>query len=455
MAKNKNKKTAREMATEILELVGGKENVATHINCITRLRVTPVDESKIDFDGLEQLSYVMRVQVVGGITQIVLGPGTVNEVEAEFRQLRGETAPPTDQPDSPKQDWKGTVLTFIQKTMMPILPALIGGSMMVAIVTIFNMFGIQADKETHTLLYMLNDIGNLVTSFIGVFVAISATKAMNSKSYIPVIFALYLYIGDFTDVAFGPIKLSQGMGGMICVVIMTIIIVLIENQVRKYMPKMIATVMVPVVTILISMMAFIFIAAPFANILTAFITWLFGLVINGGPVVYILGHGLVAALWPLLVVSGTHGAIWALTMPMIETIGYLPLMSAGMLFTANIAGAAIGSAIKYRKNSEEMETAVSTTITAFFGVTEPAIYGVLLPKGKNFFLTMISGAIGGLIVGVLQISIGIGGLGIFCILSVTDPATMMLPYALVYFATAAMAAILIVIFGTKPKDLQK
>lgn len=447
------KVSSKQMAEEILELVGGKENVVKAMCCMTRLRVTPVDESKIDFDGLNAKDYSIRVQVVAGVTQIVLGPGTVQEVEAEFQKLLGGTVNNNNE-DIPEADEKfsAKAINFIQQTMMPFMGALIGGALLVALCNIISMFGVEITQETTPVLYLMNTLGSMATSYIGLFVAVTATRALGSKSFVPLMFAIFIYVGELTGTTVGPITLSNGIGGMIGIVMMVFIIVFLEKQVAKFVPKAISLVFVPFITTLIALFAFIFIVGPIGNLLSVAVMAFFNFFMNGGPVIYTLGHVLLAALYPLLVLSGTHMVVMALGLPYLETAGFMPLIAAGMLFTAMVGGACIGSIIKYKKEQKLVETATSGGITAFLGITEPAIYGVLLPKGKNFFLTMLAGGIGGFFVGIFGIQVGMGVPGIFVVTTVTDPATMMIPYLIIYIATAILSAALIILFGTKPEN---
>lgn len=444
----KNEKNYALMAKEILELLGGTENIEKHVNCMTRLRVTPVNHDNVDLEGLSALDYTIQVQVIGGVVQVVLGPGTVNKVEAEFASLRGGTTTGSTQVSKDKRAFKTVALEFIQQTMMPVLPALVGGSLLIALSNILGLFGILPDKDLTPFLYFIDSLGRIVTSSLGIFVAFTATRALKSESFLPLLFAILIYYGDLADVAFGPIKLSNGIGGMIGVIITVIIVVNIENRVRKVIPQIVNFVFVPVVTLLLSSVAFILIAAPISNLISLGVFEVVNFILNGSPVVYVLGNSLLAGLWPLLVLTGTHQVAVALMMPYLELNGIMPLFAATSLFTASVAGAAFGSLIKY-KDTKTKETATTTGITAILGITEPAIYGLLIPKGKNFVMTLISGAIGGLVVGLLGIQIGIGASGIFIVAAVVDPATMLLPYLLIYLGTVVLAAVLVIIFGAK------
>lgn len=440
------KKNYKKMAEEILALVGGKDNVATHVNCVTRLRVTPVDESKIDFDGLEKLDYVIRVQVVSGVTQIVLGPGTVNEVEAEFRHLLGTNISeevPTD------EDFKTKALNFIQQTMMPVIGVLIGGSLLVAFLNMAQVAGVSVAQDEAPFLFMLYTLGNMVTKYIGVFVAVSATRALKSNTYIPLLFALMIYVADIGGTHFGPIEITSGIGGMVGIVMMVFIIVYLEKFFRRVIPKVISFVFVPFFTILAALVAFIFIVAPIADLIVFVMMAIVNIILNGNQIVYVLGHAFMGAMWPLLVLTGTHAVVSAVLFPYLETVGYMPLMAATLLFTASIGGATIASIFKYRKDRVLVDAAVSSSITAFLGVTEPAIYGVLLPKGRNFIMVLISGAIGGFFVGLLNINVGFGVPGILIIFGVLDHATMFIPYTIIYFGTAILAGALVMLFGQK------
>lgn len=444
------KKDYKQMASEILELVGGSENVRTHVNCITRLRITPINEELVDLEALKKLDYVIGVQVVSGITQVILGQGTVGEVEIEFRKLLGGNTTSIEEPSEEKKRFKDITLNFIQQTMMPLIPVLVGGPLLVAIINMFTLAGVEITKDATPLLYFMNVVGNMVTANLAVFVAVTATRALNSKSFIPLLFALVIYFGDIADLSFGPITLSNGIGGMLGIVLMVICLVQIEKFCRKIVPNIVASVFVPFLTVFIGLFAVIFVVAPVGNFMTLIVMAVVNFILNGNAVIYILGHAVIGALWPLFVLTGTHQVVIALVLPYLETLGYTPLLSAGRLFTATVAGAAIGSIIKYRKDNVMVETSTSSGLSAILGVTEPAIYGILLPKGRNFFLTMVSGLIGGILVGIFRIQINFGVPGIFVVTTVYDPATMFIPYTIIYLVTFALSVALIVFFGTAP-----
>ncbi len=444
-------KKFKQMAEVILSAIGGKENVIAHTNCATRLRITPVDKEKVDIEKLKSFEFVFQVIDVGGVIQVVLGPGTVDEVESEFAKLLMTNHDKLGLKDKKTKNYRQQALIFIQATMMPTVGVLIGAALLIALTNVLLLFGLKFDQENNTFIYLLNNLGNLMTGFIGVFLAISATKALKSKSYVPLLFALFIYLGDINGVKLGPVTLQQGIGGVIGILLLTIILVFVERQVKKIIPKMISLVFVPLVTLIIGMTLFVFIIAPIGNILTIMIMALINFFLEGSDIIYVIGHSFLALIWPLLVLTGTHQVVFSVTMPYFEVNGIMPLVSGAMLFTASVGGAAIGTAIKYRKDKILKEAAVSGSITSFLGVTEPTIYGVLITKERNFFLTMISSGIGGLVVGLLKIQIGFGVPGIFVVTTVTDPQTMFLPYLAIYLLTAVMAAGLILLFGSTQK----
>lgn len=449
----------KSQAETILQLIGGAQNVASHTNCMTRLRITVKDLDIVKMDELSELEYVIRVQVVSGVVQVVIGPGKVVKVEKEFAQLLG---PISQSSNNESSEVKATdekfykkILPFIQGAMGPIIGILIGCALITATFNIIKLFGYVPDAEATEfvpkMIYLLSQLGMYSVNYIGMFVAISAAKYLKSNPYIPLLFAIFIYLAPIAGVTMGPITLTQGMGGMVSVLLITIIVSKVYSVVEEYMPSVLTTAFTPFVTILIGFIGLFLIVYPIAALFNFVVIGAITYLLGSGPIVNVIGHVLVGGAWPLMVLTGSHAATMSVLYPFLETSGYLPFIAAAKLFPASVTGAGIASYIKY-KNAKSRAINSSGAFTAFLGITEPLMYGSLIPNGKNFLMTLAGGAVGGLFVGLFGIKVGQGATGIFTVPSVIEPETMMLPYLLIFLGTIVVTFVLVTLFGNKVED---
>lgn len=397
----------KQTASEIVEKIGGKENIKSLTHCVTRLRFRLKDESKADEAAIKKIKGVLNVVKSGGQFQVVIGNEVTGVFEAvqELTGIEGQAIDVVEKDDlKVKGKFMDRVIDLVTTIFTPILPALIGAGMIRAILMLLTQFNVlTTDSGTYL---VLNEIYNAIYSFLPVYLAYTSAKRFKCNPYIAVAVALTMVSSTIlttgqsdAGLKFLGIKLyfpNQGYGSSVIPIILTIwFMSLIEHWCNKHVPSVARYVLTPLITLIITVPVMFIVIGPIANTLQDWIgnayQWLYNL--NHVVCGVILG-----GLWQVLVVFGLH---WG-----IVPIGTLNLAKYGrntingMTGPSNWAqaGAALGVALK-TKDPQVKETALSAGVTGVFSITEPSIYGVNLKYRKPFYIAVVFAAIAGGIAG--------------------------------------------------------
>ncbi len=438
----------KELANNILNNIGGIENVHEVVHCTTRLRFKLKDESKSNKEAIKKLKGIITVVESNGTLQIVVG-NSVGQVYNEI--INNNKISKSNTEDNKKKDKIGTrILGTISEIFVPILGALVACGLIKALLVTLTSFSIITKESSSYII--LNAVSEGVFYFMPVMLAYTSAKAF--KTSIPLAlcvagglchpaFIEVMTSGGNIDLFNIPVLSATYTSSVIPIIIAVYFMSKIEKSLYKIIPEVLKTVLVPTFTLLITFPLTIFIFGPFGNFIASIVSSLYAFVYNLSPVVTGIFIG---AVWGILVLFGSHRVITPVGLNEIASKGRTSLFafagcanfaqagaalgvalktrskvikSAGMsvglneiaskgrtsLFAfagcANFAqaGAALGVALKTR--SKVIKSAgMSASLTAVLGITEPAAYGLNLPRKKPMIAAIIGGGIGGALMGM-------------------------------------------------------
>ncbi|QKS70356.1 PTS glucose transporter subunit IIA [Paenalkalicoccus suaedae] len=465
-----------QLATDILARVGGKENVRSVVHCITRLRFKLKDESKAKTEEIKQMDGVVTVMKSGGQYQVVIG-NHVPDVYQAVLAVSGFSQDTSSSQEEEKDQDKNLLNRFIDiiaSIFTPILGVLAATGMIKGFNALFVAVGVL-DTESGTY-QILNAIGDSLFYFFPVFLGYTAAKKFGVAPFIGIAIGASLVYpaleglttGDplytlFAGTVFEspvyitflgiPVILMSYATSVIPIILATYFASKVEPFVKKIIPDVVKMFLVPFFTLLIVVPITFIVIGPIA-------TWAGQLLGQGTVFVYelspLVAGTLLGAFWQVFVIFGLHWGLVPVAINNLTSLGSDPVLAT--IFAASFAqiGAVLGVYLK--TTSKTLKTlSVPAFISGMFGVTEPAIYGVTLPKKKPFILSCVGAGIGGGIIGFFggQGYI-IGGLGIFQIpsfISPTEGITVGFYGALIAMVVAfVLGLVLTYFFGGVNKD---
>ncbi|ABK03276.1 PTS system beta-glucoside-specific IIB component, Glc family / PTS system beta-glucoside-specific IIA component, Glc family / PTS system beta-glucoside-specific IIC component, Glc family [Arthrobacter sp. FB24] len=401
--------TTQESAKAILEHVGGAGNISNLHHCSTRLRFTLADENKTNETALKAIPGVIGVVKGSSQTQVIIGNG-VGEIYAAVEKLRGGNQPAAPAGKRPFS-WKrlgATIMDFVVSVFTPIIPAIAGSGIFKSLLVLASALGwLDARSENYKLLAVIPDA---VFGFIPLLVAYTSAKKLNVN--IPLAIGL---VGVLVYPAFTALATKDGgialFGMTVPVVTYTaqvfpaILAVLLLSVVERFFTKItwapIRVFFVPMMCIVIVAPATIFLLGPLGfwlgTLLTGAMTGLHG---SFGWVAVML----LAGVLPLIISVGMHKAFIPPTIATIAATGQESLYQpASLAHNLSEAGATFGVAVR-TKSTALRATAISGGISALFGITEPALYGVTLQNRRAFIAVVAGSMSAGAYMGIMQVA---------------------------------------------------
>jgi PTS system beta-glucosides-specific IIC component len=397
----------KKLGYDLLPLVGGVDNISKLTHCATRLRFEFCDRSKVDKTAIENTPGVISVVEKGGQFQVVVG----NDVPITYRvlinEMGGTAAKSSSESSSDDEKEKSGIITniisVISTTFTPVIPALIGGGMIKAVLSILVLCGLNDSSSTYAILNLISDVAFY---FMPVLLAYGAAIKFECNPVLAMTLACALLhptwtgmvsAGEGVDFFHIPVQLVDYSYSVIPIILSVWLMSYVEKFAEKYTPSIIKFFLKPLIILFISVPIALVIIGPLgsflnsvieagANIINAKASWLLPM--------------LMGAFQPFLVLTGTAWAMTPIATVQISSLGYEIVNGPGML-ASNIAqgGATLAVALK-TKNSQLKQLASSSGFTAVMGITEPCLYGVLLRLKKPFIASMIGGGIGGIYAGL-------------------------------------------------------
>ncbi|MHC3758227.1 permease [Staphylococcus succinus] len=418
------------LAERIIDAVGGMNNIDNVINCMTRVRIKVIDETKIDYDTLKAIDGVMGV-VKDERIQIVVGPGTVNKVADHISQLSGvklgETIPhnaknykaeaqakaqenKTAFQSNQKRGKFNKLLKTIANIFIPLIPAFIGAGLIGGIAAVLsNLLAagqISGDWVTQ-LVTVFNVIKDGMLAYLAIFTGINAAKEFGATPGLGGVIGGTTLLTGLTDKnmitnIFTGEPLQPGQGGIIGVIFAVWLLSIVEKRLHKIVPNAIDIIVTPTVTLFIIGLLTIFIFMPLAGFVSDGLVSVINAIISIGG---IFSGFIIGAFFLPLVMLGLHHIFTPIHIEMINQTGATYLLPIAAMAGAGQVGAALALWVRCKRNTTLRNTLKGALPVGFLGIGEPLIYGVTLPLGKPFFTACIGGGIGGAVIG------GIGHIG--------------------------------------------
>lgn len=427
------------LARIIIQNVGGKSNVVSLTHCITRLRFKLKDESKANTEVLKATDGIVTVLQSGGQYQIVIG-NHVPDVYAVVNQIGGFGGEGAAVDSGEKE--KMTLIDIISGIFSPLLGVLAATGMVKGLLALASFCGMSETSGTYIILYSVADgffyfmpifLGYMAAMKFGMnkFVGMAIGAALvypnivdlTSLEPIGTIFAGTAFETNIYTKFLGiPVLLPGGgyASSVIPVILSVFVGAKIEKLWKKIIPDVVKNFLVPMCTLVVIIPLTFLVVGPIASLAASAIGWVTSGAYSLSPIIAGL---IVGGLWQVLVIFGLHWGLVPIMMNNISVIGYDAVLSP--YFTATFAQTAVIVAILIKTKDKNIRSlAVPAAISGTFGVTEPAIYGISLPKKKPFIISCIASAIGGAVIGALNVKCYIfGALGIFAFPSYIDKAT--------------------------------
>lgn len=402
----------KKLASSVVDAVGGVGNVTNLTHCMTRLRFILKDESKASDETVKNIPGVMGLVKQGGQYQIIIG----NNVAAAYKEILAlgvDGGATVDASEQPKQKWTlkrvgMTILDAIIGTMTPLIPAIIGGSMVKLLAMLLLMTGVVG--ETNSTYVLLNTIGDAAFFFLPILVAVSASKKFGTNTYLAVAIAGLMVHPVFMDLmakaaegqavtlAMLPITSVKYTYTIIPAIVMSWLLRYIEAGVDRITPLVTKNFLKPMLILLVGAVIAISIVGPAG-------VWLG----NGISAVVYGIHGklgwlavaIVGAIWPLLVMTGMHRVFTPTIVTTIaETGSEAMVMPSEIGANMSLGGVSLAVAFK-TKNRELRQTALAAASSALIaGITEPALYGVAIRLKRPMIASVITGFIAGAVAGL-------------------------------------------------------
>ncbi|MCM3653438.1 beta-glucoside-specific PTS transporter subunit IIABC [Metabacillus litoralis] len=389
-----------QLSKKILTNVGGTQNIDNVVHCMTRLRFNLKDDKLANKAQLEKTPGVMGVAEKGGQFQVIIG-NDVNNLYKEFVKVAGISDKQNKQKSDKKQGVLNKFLDTLAGVFTPILPAIVGAGMIKGLLSLLLVVGyVSADSQTYQI---FNALADGAFYFLPILIAFSASKKFGMNPYVGVAIAAVVLYPSLTalmttakeagkNLSFLglPVTPATYSASVIPMFLAIWFASYIEKVADRYTPNALKIIVVPTVTLLITVPVFLIAIGPMGAILgkglANGVTFLFQI---AGPLAGLVLGGVM----PLLVMIGMHYALVPIIIESIATNGYdyiLPILTAN-----NISQGAAALAVFFiAKNKNFKSLAFSTGITGVLGVTEPALYGVNLRLKKPFIAAMIGSAAG-------------------------------------------------------------
>ncbi|MFA6851209.1 MAG: PTS transporter subunit EIIC, partial [Selenomonadaceae bacterium] len=393
-----------KIAKDILDHVGGTPNVSELTHCFTRLRFVLKDQTKANKAVIEHLEGVITVVENAGQFQVVLG----NKVEKVFdamQPLLGDMQEQT-MDTAAQNSLINRLITKFAALFTPIIPAIAGSGMLKGILAIAVMVGTSYGvnvKISQTYIIM-NAASDAVFYFMPIILAYSCAKVFKCNAFISMIIGgalchpalVALMTGKEAVTLFGiTITKASYTSSVIPIIIAILIFSYVERYLTKIIPDAVKIIMLPTFSLMIMIPATLMVFGPIGIYIGDVVNWTYYFIMALSPI--LLG-AFIGGMWCVLVIFGAHRAVVPIGINDVATTGRQSLLAFAGAANFSQAGAALGVFLK-TKNEQMKAIAGAASITALFGITEPAIYGATLRLKKPMICAVICGAIGGGIMG--------------------------------------------------------
>ncbi|MER0041461.1 PTS system trehalose-specific EIIBC component [Pseudomonas sp. MGal98] len=429
------------IARDVLQSLGGVDNVEQAAHCVTRLRLSLKDPKKVDVGTLNQIDLVKGSFFTGGLYQVVIGPGDVEKVYAALREQTGLTAmtiADLKQQSAAKINGMQRLVRILSDVFMPILPALIIAGLLMGVNNLIGAKGMFIEGVTLLEAYpsldgvwsLINLMANTSFVFLPALVGWSAAKRFGGSEILGIVLGLMLVhpdllnawnygkvvagLGDqgmpYFDI-FGWFKIEKvGYQGQILPILLAAYVMsVIEKWLRARVPNAIQLLVVPITTIVITGVLALALIGPVTRHLGILITEGVVMLFDFAP---LIGGAIFGMLFAPLVITGMHHMFLGVDLQLISTQGGTFIWP--MIVMSNLAQGSAALGVFYMtRNVRDKSMASTSAISAYFGITEPAMFGINLRYKYPFYAALVGSAMGCIFLSLNKVqssAIGVGGL---------------------------------------------
>ncbi|HEM6136668.1 TPA: PTS glucose transporter subunit IIA [Streptococcus suis] len=423
-----------ELAKDIVDHVGGKENISSLKHCVTRLRFGLKDESKADTDYLKARDGVVTVVQAGGQYQVVIG-NHVPDVYAAVQKvagIAGDGSLDIDEGDGPKGNLFERFIDLLSGIFQAFLGPLAAAGIIKGIVAIMASRGMTSDNSA--VYAILNAAGDGFFQYLPLLVALTSARKFKMNEFTALAIGMALIyptlpgslatlkeagLDNVLGIPFVLPTAGSYLSTVIPAILATWVASIIEKNIRKVTPDVVKLFIVPFVTILVAVPLTFLVVGPVANFISDILSNTFTAIMNFSPLLYGL---ILGATWQVLVMFGMHWAVVPLAIMQVASNGMSSILVPALLPNFTQTGVLLAIMLK-SKESKVKTVAMPAFVSSIFGVTEPAIYGVTLPMKTPFFISCaVSGVIGAAMMFFNVTGYSVGGMGVFLYPSLVNPA---------------------------------
>lgn len=452
------KKDYPKLESTILEKVGGKENVEFVMNCATRLRFTLKNMDLAKTEEIKNTKGVIDVIIQNGQYQVCIGPDVIDV----FKELNKIGDFSQKKEEEPKNDQKLIDKFFgvVSGIFTPIVPVLMAAGMVGALLTVLDLIGVL--PSTSSTYYVWNLIKEAGFYFLPFYVAYTASQKLGANPFLSMLLAgvlLHPQLSDFSSLGvkqltfFGiGIKAVTYSSTILPIILSVWLLSYVEKFFTKVCPQVIRAFSVPMLSTMVVVPLMLIIIGPaggyLADYMSVFVQYL-------GNNLGFLAVGIIAALTPIMIATGTHSFAFPVIVTTLAMNGYEALIVPAMLAeNLAMAGAAFAVGIK-TKDKDVRAEANAATLSACLGISEPAMYGINLPRKTPFYATIIASGIGGVVAGLFGVRFYAVASASFVGLPATigEGSMMGVVYSLIVIAVSFISAFIFTIILGK-KDLE-
>ena len=407
--------TNTEIAKKVIEALGGRENVNSVAHCATRLRVMVKDEAKINKDAIENLEKVQGAFFNSGQYQIIFGTGTVNKMYDEVVALGLPTTSKDEmKAEAAKQgNWFQRAIRTFGDVFVPIIPVIVATGLFMGVRGLLNALGMTLPEDVTTYTQILTDTAFIILPGLVVW---STFRVFGGNPAVGIVLGMMLVSGSLPNAwavasggevtamnFFGFIPVVGLQGSVLPAFIIGVVGAKFEKAVRKVVPDVLDLLVTPFVTLLVMSILGLFVIGPVFHVVENYILLGTKAILN---LPFGLGGFLIGGVHQVIVVSGVHHIFNLLEVQLLAADHVNPFNA--IITAAMTAQGAATVAVGVKTKNPKLKTlAFPAALSAFLGITEPAIFGVNLRFRKPFFLSLVAGAIGGGLASIL----GLAGTG--------------------------------------------
>ncbi|GAA2929128.1 PTS beta-glucoside transporter subunit IIBCA [Enterococcus raffinosus] len=457
----------QEIAKKLVAVVG-EDNIVSATHCATRLRLQVKDRKAIDDSQVEQVEEVKGVFYNAGQYQIILGTGVVNKVYDALQSLYAFDEVSKDQMAKDDSSPLQRAVRNIADIFVPIIPILGATGLFLGLKgvlfneTVLNVMGLTPDSVPEWLSASVTVLTDTAFGFLTAFICWSAFKKLGGLPIIGFLIGLmlvspalpnaYAVAGGTAEpiMAFGMIPLVGYQGSILTALITGMIGATLEKKLRKIMPNAMDLIFTPFLVILVSVFVALFVLGPIVHAFEGQAVKVIELFLH---LPFSIGGLIIGFLYPIAVMTGMHHMFIMIETSLIASTGFNPLITVCAMY--GFANAAVCLAIALRTKSASVKTAgISATITQMLGVSEPALFGVVMRTGMKAILVMLgSSAVGGMVLSLLGVQANSYGLAVLLspLMYIYEPYQV-ITYIVVGVATFILAFVLTNLFVIKKSE---